>query len=59
MREHELTLAQLQDSFTETYPRYTPNEATVEANRCLYCFDAPCIQACPTGIDVQIGRAHV
>lgn len=27
-------------------------EAFVEASRCLYCFDAPCIQACPTGIDV-------
>ena len=29
-----------------------PMEARVEANRCLYCFDAPCIHACPTGIDV-------
>ncbi len=26
--------------------------ALVEANRCYYCFDAPCIQACPTGIDI-------
>jgi glutamate synthase (NADPH/NADH) small chain len=33
-------------------PAYTPQEATIEANRCLFCFDAPCIQACPTGIDV-------
>jgi dihydropyrimidine dehydrogenase (NAD+) subunit PreT len=23
-----------------------------EANRCLYCYDAPCTQACPTHIDV-------
>jgi len=30
----------------------SPMEARVEANRCLYCFDAPCIHACPTGIDV-------
>ncbi len=29
-----------------------PQEAIVEADRCLYCFDAPCIAACPTGIDV-------
>jgi len=29
-----------------------PYEAQVEANRCLYCFDAPCIQACPTHIDI-------
>jgi len=33
-------------------PRYTRQEAIIEANRCLFCFDAPCIQACPTGIDV-------
>ncbi|MBD5634003.1 MAG: dihydropyrimidine dehydrogenase, partial [Candidatus Eremiobacteraeota bacterium] len=24
----------------------------VEANRCLYCYDAPCITACPTAIDI-------
>src|SRR5680860_332216 len=47
-----LSLEQLQDSFVETYPAYSPNEASVEANRCLYCFDAPCIKACPTDIDV-------
>ena len=23
-----------------------------EANRCLYCYDAPCIKACPTSIDI-------
>ncbi len=33
-------------------PRYHPQEASVEAHRCLYCFDAPCIMACPTGIDI-------
>src|SRR5271169_2554151 len=33
-------------------PPYTPAEAIIEANRCLFCFDAPCIQACPTGIDI-------
>ena len=27
-------------------------EAAVEASRCLFCFDAPCIMACPTGIDI-------
>ncbi len=33
-------------------PKYKPQEAKVEADRCLYCFDAPCIMACPTGIDI-------
>ncbi len=52
MDRSPLSLEQLQDAFTETYPRYTENEAFVEASRCLYCFDAPCIKACPTDIDV-------
>ena len=36
----------------EIAPAYNPQEAIIEANRCLFCFDAPCIQACPTGIDI-------
>src|SRR6516165_3980939 len=36
----------------ELTPAYTPQEALLEASRCLFCFDAPCIQACPTGIDI-------
>jgi dihydropyrimidine dehydrogenase (NAD+) subunit PreT len=36
----------------ELTPAYTQQEATLEAARCLFCFDAPCIMACPTGIDV-------
>jgi glutamate synthase (NADPH/NADH) small chain len=31
---------------------YTPAQAKVEANRCLFCMDAPCMKACPTHIDV-------
>lgn len=36
----------------EELPPLTPNEAAVEANRCLYCYDAPCTHACPTHIDI-------
>ena len=39
-------------NMAEMSPPYTPQEAVIEANRCLFCFDAPCIQACPTGIDI-------
>src|SRR3989449_4532049 len=39
-------------NMAEIAPRYTPQEAIIEANRCLFCFDPPCIQACPTGIDI-------
>jgi dihydropyrimidine dehydrogenase (NAD+) subunit PreT len=40
------------DNMAELQPAYAPQEATVEASRCLFCFDAPCIMACPTGIDI-------
>jgi dihydropyrimidine dehydrogenase (NAD+) subunit PreT len=33
-------------------PLYTAAEAKAEADRCLYCADAPCIKACPTSIDI-------
>ena len=36
----------------ELLPPLTRNEAAVEANRCLMCFDAPCTHACPTHIDI-------
>lgn len=42
----------LNDAFSEYLPPLTDHEALVEANRCLYCYDAPCIQACPTHIDI-------
>lgn len=42
----------LASHFAEIKPPLRPQEALVEASRCLFCFDAPCIMACPTGIDV-------
>jgi len=39
-------------ALAEHLPPLTAQEALVEANRCLFCFDAPCTQACPTHIDV-------
>jgi dihydropyrimidine dehydrogenase (NAD+) subunit PreT len=41
-----------EDTLPEKKPLYTEAEARAEAERCLYCTDAPCIQACPTSIDV-------
>ena len=40
------------DAFAEIHPPLANQAAVVEANRCLFCFDAPCIAACPTHIDV-------
>src|SRR5262249_40954507 len=33
-------------------PPLDPQRALVEADRCYFCHDAPCVQACPTGIDI-------
>ena len=40
------------ERFADYRPSLTRQAAMVEADRCLYCFDAPCMQACPTHIDV-------
>ena len=39
-------------NLADLHPALSPQAAVIEANRCLFCFDAPCIQACPTGIDI-------
>jgi glutamate synthase (NADPH/NADH) small chain len=38
--------------FEEIAPPLSPDQALAEASRCLYCYDAPCIRACPTQIDI-------
>jgi dihydropyrimidine dehydrogenase (NAD+) subunit PreT len=41
-----------ENAFPELHPPLSPQAAVTEANRCLYCFDAPCAAACPTHINV-------
>lgn len=47
-----LSARQIKDNFADLHPRYTDLQAAVESSRCLFCHDAPCMEACPTGIDI-------
>jgi glutamate synthase (NADPH/NADH) small chain len=49
----KLSQDQYEKNFAEIHPALTKNQATAEANRCLYCFDSPCMKACPTHIDIS------
>ncbi|WP_155590663.1 NAD(P)-dependent oxidoreductase [Lysinibacillus cavernae] len=51
IQENVMTM-QLRRNFMELKSKMTKNEAIEEANRCLYCYDAPCIKACPTSIQI-------
>ena len=59
-----LPAARLELRIADGKPDFTSGEAIAEANRCLYCHDAPCVEACPTGIDIptfikKIGTGNV
>lgn len=52
VRAGRLTPAEYAERFADATPRLTATQALLEAERCLYCYDAPCATACPTSIDV-------
>jgi len=50
---NRLSKQEYQQNFSDIHPPFeTADAAMVEANRCLFCYDAPCMKSCPTGIDV-------
>ena len=50
---NRLTPEQYEQNFSDIHPPFeTADAALVEANRCLFCYDAPCTKSCPTSIDV-------
>jgi glutamate synthase (NADPH/NADH) small chain len=51
------------ENFGDLHPPLDHHEAVVESDRCYFCYDAPCMQACPTTIDIplfirQIGNGN-
>ncbi|HWL67333.1 MAG TPA: dihydropyrimidine dehydrogenase, partial [Geminicoccus sp.] len=49
---HRLSPADYAEAFADLTPPLSRKTALVEASRCLFCYDAPCVEACPTGIDI-------
>lgn len=47
-----LSADRIEDNFSDLHPRLKAHEAMVESDRCYFCYDAPCVTACPTGIDI-------
>ncbi|MDR3610020.1 MAG: NAD(P)-dependent oxidoreductase [Ignavibacteriaceae bacterium] len=49
----KLTQEQYEKNFKELHPPFSYGAALAEASRCLYCYDSPCMKACPTHIDIS------
>src|ERR1044072_5820067 len=53
IRNNRLTSEQYEQNFSDIHPPFDSREsALVEANRCLFCYDAPCTKSCPTSINI-------
>lgn len=46
--------ADLSENFADLHAPLQPHEASVAADRCYFCHDAPCVTACPTDIDIPL-----
>ncbi|EFL87599.1 NAD(P)-dependent oxidoreductase [Ahrensia sp. R2A130] len=54
IKSGRLDEARLQQRFAEVYEPLDRHEAHVESDRCYFCYDAPCVTACPTSIDIPL-----
>jgi dihydropyrimidine dehydrogenase (NAD+) subunit PreT len=53
IKNNRLSAAEYDENFKDIHPPFETKEAAlVEANRCIFCFDAPCTKSCPTSINV-------
>ena len=54
VRGGRLSPAEYAENFSDLHPPLDHHEAMVEADRCYFCYDAPCMNACPTSIDIPM-----
>ena len=52
IRAGRLDKAVIDRNFSDLHPPLSRAEALIAADRCYFCYDAPCTTACPTGIDI-------
>ncbi|HSM69402.1 MAG TPA: NAD(P)-dependent oxidoreductase [Xanthomonadales bacterium] len=52
IRAGRISTEQIRDNYQDLHPPLSKMQAAQESARCLFCFDAPCTEACPTGIDI-------
>ena len=52
IRANRLDKTEIDNNFSDLHPPLSRSEALIEADRCYFCYDAPCTTACPTGIDI-------
>lgn len=45
---------EFENNFAQIKPLMNDTQAYYESSRCLFCYDAPCVNACPTGIDIPL-----
>jgi glutamate synthase (NADPH/NADH) small chain len=45
---------EFEQNFDPIKPLMNKTEAIFESSRCLFCYDAPCVKACPTLIDIPL-----
>ena len=65
IKSNRLLEVEIIDNFSDMTPPLTDKQVLVASERCLFCYDAPCIDACPTGINIPLfirkintGNAH-
>jgi glutamate synthase (NADPH/NADH) small chain len=52
LKPARLAPEQIAANFADMHPPLSKSEAIIDADRCYFCYDAPCTTACPTGIDI-------
>lgn len=52
IRPGRLPKQRIDENFSDLHPPLGRSEALIAADRCYFCYDAPCTTACPTGIDI-------